>query len=268
VTRHLDPCRGRGDLLCLRGVSPRRLTVDEVGDALLAQTAIGTAGRGREANAGGDPADEARPSATVAHTGALFAQSACVSHISLSAPKIGTAGRNSHRLIAIFGGPANSESPVALRPPLTGGLPFRPGATMTVSPAQVKRLAAPEGSSTNWQPGCHPNRGVRAGCSGDLTEVIRSAQDPPEGVDAVKSRLPMQELIGTLSTEAAVRGTRGERPPVPQRHPADGASPPATVTDAISLAVLLFDDTAWPHLLPAFAAGLPATILYPISRSL
>jgi hypothetical protein len=36
----------------------------------------------------------------------------------------------SSALVADFGGPANSTSPVALRPPLTGGLPFRSNQTM------------------------------------------------------------------------------------------------------------------------------------------
>jgi hypothetical protein len=47
----------------------------------------------------------------------------CLAHFPFD-PEDRVAGK-SLRLIALFGNPANSESPVALRPPLAGGLPFR-----------------------------------------------------------------------------------------------------------------------------------------------
>jgi hypothetical protein len=109
--------------------------MEEGGGALIAQTATGIARLDAAAIASAHLADVPPPAATVAHTRPPLAKVAAgVLHISLSAPRSGTAGKNSDAQIAIFGGPANSESPVALRPSLARGLPFRllSGPTMTV----------------------------------------------------------------------------------------------------------------------------------------
>ena len=129
------PHHSQPDVPALVRVADGGLTMEEGGSALIVQTAIGIARLDAAAITAAHLADVSPPAATVAHTGPPLAKVASgVLHISPSAPRSGTAGRNSYAQIAIFGGPANSESPVALRPTLARGLPFRllSGPTMTV----------------------------------------------------------------------------------------------------------------------------------------
>jgi hypothetical protein len=66
------------------GIVPQRtLTMEQVGDALVAQTTEGTAGRQVLAVTTTDRTDRASPSATVADTGSLVTKIA-ISHVSLS----------------------------------------------------------------------------------------------------------------------------------------------------------------------------------------
>jgi hypothetical protein len=115
-------------------IAEGEMTVKEDGDAVSAESAVGVTRDQVPAVASQELADVSSPAAAVTYPMTLFAQDAGVSHISLSTLKSGGRWENSYVLLSYFGGPANSESPVALRPSLTEGLPFRLllGATMTV----------------------------------------------------------------------------------------------------------------------------------------
>src|ERR1035441_5919740 len=64
--------------------------------------------------------------------------------------------------IANFGGPADSGSPVALRPSLTRGLPFRLASksTMNPRPGQVKERRAIGGISNQLATGVRPKKQI------------------------------------------------------------------------------------------------------------
>ena len=104
--------------------------------------------RGNSENCGGEaeaPASPLRPQVT---------ELVDLAHASLR-PEKGTTAKLAIR-DSDFGGPANSGSPVALRPPLARGLPFRfVRKTFTGLPAQVNESGPITRISTPWQPNDH-----------------------------------------------------------------------------------------------------------------
>jgi hypothetical protein len=93
---------------------------DQIRHTLLAEAAVGATGLQELAVSPPNAADDAPPTATVAHP-VPRSVPPDVSHSSLS-PEDRTAGKIASE--CYFGGPANSGSPVALRPSLTRGLPL------------------------------------------------------------------------------------------------------------------------------------------------
>ena len=115
---------GQPDVSCSMRVTEGRLAMEEDGDAVFTKAAVGISRDQVPTVAPMELADLSSPATAMARPWMQLAEDAGVSHISLSTLEIGAAGKIATD-DCYFGGPANSGSPVALRPPLTGGLPFR-----------------------------------------------------------------------------------------------------------------------------------------------
>jgi hypothetical protein len=92
------------------------------GDALFAQASVLSTRDEVPAAAPANLADRSSPAATMTRSRALTAK--VRSHISLSTRST-TSRQEMWCTLSLFGGSANSGSPVTLRPPLAEGLPFR-----------------------------------------------------------------------------------------------------------------------------------------------
>jgi hypothetical protein len=99
------------------------LSMEKDGNTVIAKPAIGTPRHQILSISAADLADDPSPTAAMTDSRPLMGEGVAWCHYVPFAPEPGPLG-NSWRKDRYFGGPANSGSPVALRPPLARGLPF------------------------------------------------------------------------------------------------------------------------------------------------
>jgi hypothetical protein len=156
------------------------------------------------------------------------------------APGTGAAGKIAP-VDRYFGGPADSGSPVALRPSLTGGLPFRllPEPRMPARAGEVKRSDRLRLPPTRLQPRRYLRREAFFCRSGDLADP--ACLDGGDRVGGSENRLRPHDVVHTFLAQTAKTVPGLQDPAVTSSYDADGARPSATVADAVSLSPELLD---------------------------